>query len=89
MTRIVSFGGAAAIAFAGILSASAARAECGGELATFRSIIDSDVQTGNVNKSVYNRMVPEVARLTQLCRSGHDAEAVRGLHALKSRYGYR
>lgn len=82
------FAGSIGIGLVVALSATPVLAACGAELAEFRSVIDSDAQTGNVNKSVYNRMLPEVARLTQLCQAGREADAVRGLHALKGRYGY-
>ena len=68
---------------------AAAQAECHGAISQFRQIIDSDAQTGNVNKSVYNRMLPELARITQTCDAGHGGSAVSALSALKHRYGYR
>ncbi|MGD9844967.1 MAG: hypothetical protein AB7O60_19405 [Variibacter sp.] len=68
---------------------AAAQAECHSAIAQFRQIIDSDAQTGNVNKSVYNRMLPELARITQTCDAGHGGPAVSALSALKHRYGYR
>jgi hypothetical protein len=68
---------------------AAAQGACRGEITQFRHIIDSDAETGNVNKSVYNRMLPELARITQTCDAGHDGTAVSALSALKHRYGYR
>jgi hypothetical protein len=66
----------------------AAQSGCAGAIANFRAVIDSDAQTGNVNKSVYNRMLPEVERISAICHSGRDGEALRALQSLKSRYGY-
>jgi hypothetical protein len=68
---------------------AAAQAECHGAISQFRQIIESDAQTGNVNKSVYNRMLPELARIKQSCDAGHGGSAVSALSALKHRYGYR
>jgi hypothetical protein len=68
---------------------AAAQGECHSAISEFRRIIDSDAQTGNVNRSVYNRMLPELAKVTQTCDAGHGGAAVSALAALKHRYGYR
>jgi hypothetical protein len=67
---------------------AAAQSGCSGTVASFRAVIDSDAQTGNLNKSVYGRMLPEIERAAALCRAGHDGEGLRALQAVKSRYGY-
>jgi hypothetical protein len=52
-------------------------------------VIDADVKIGHLNKSVHNRIVPDLGRVEATCRAGRDAEATRALTALKSRFGYR
>ena len=93
MTRIAisSFAIAAiAAALAAVIAnPAAAQALCASEIARFQGIIDSDVKVGHLNRPVYNRIVPELNRVSATCRSGHDVEAVRELGALKHRYGYR
>lgn len=65
-----------------------AQGGCGAEVAQFRKVIDSDAETGNVAKSVYARIQPELVRIAETCRAGRDAEALRALQALKRRHGY-
>ena len=67
----------------------AAAAACGGAIAEFEAIATSDAGTGNLNKSVYHRIEAELAPVKAQCSAGHDAEASRGLAAIKSRHGYR
>jgi hypothetical protein len=69
--------------------ASPAWAACGGAISEFEAIVTSDASTGNLNRSVYNRIVAELGPVKQQCGAGHDAEASRGLTAIKSRHGYR
>ncbi len=66
-----------------------AQSGCDGAIAQFRRVVDSDAQTGNIAKSVYNRIVPELGRITEVCRSGRDAPAMNALTVLKRRHGYR
>jgi hypothetical protein len=70
------------------VAAAAAQSGCSGAIANFRAVVDSDAQTGNLNKSVYGRMLPEIERAAALCRAGRDGEGLRALQTVKSRYGY-
>ena len=63
--------------------------DCAGPINQLRAVIDSDAATGNLNRSVYARMQPGLAQAATLCRSGHPAEALRELQAVKHRNGYR
>jgi hypothetical protein len=65
-----------------------AQSGCGAAIAEFRTIVEADAKTGNLNKSVAGRLLPEIDRVAATCRSGKDADAVRTLQALKGRYGY-
>ena len=86
MSAKVTFLAAAVLAAA---SPAAAAAACGGAISEFEAITASDANTGNLNKSVYGRIVAELGPVKQQCSAGHDAEASRGLAAIKSRHGYR
>ena len=65
-----------------------ASAACASAIAEFDAIISSDAETGNLNKSVYRRIVAELAPVRRNCAAGRDAEAGRALAAIKSRHGY-
>jgi hypothetical protein len=64
-------------------------AACTGELNRYQAVLKADVSTGNVNKSVYDKIQGELARAADACAAGHDAEARSLIHASKERHGYR
>jgi hypothetical protein len=66
----------------------AAAAACADAIAQFETIINSDVETGNLSKSVYRRIVAELGTVKAKCAAGHDGEAMRALGPVKSRHGY-
>lgn len=66
----------------------AAQSDCFGAIAKFQTVVTSDAETGNLNRSVYDQMQPELSRVAALCRSGQNAQALQALQGLKSRYGY-
>ena len=70
-------------------SAGAASAACSGAIGEFETIINSDAETGNLNKGVYRKIVAELGTVKANCAAGRDAEATRALSAIKSRHGYR
>ena len=70
-------------------SVSAASAACGGAIGEFETIINSDAETGNLNKGVYRKIVSELGPVKSNCSAGRDVEATRALAAIKSRHGYR
>jgi hypothetical protein len=78
-----------AILLAATTTPAAAQSGCAGAIAQFRAVIDNDVKIGHLNKSVHNRIAPDLGRVEATCRAGKDAEATRALAALKSRFGYR
>jgi hypothetical protein len=67
----------------------AAAAACGSSIGQFETIINSDAETGNLNKGVHRRIVAELASVKASCAAGRDADASRALAALKARHGYR
>jgi hypothetical protein len=86
MSARVTFLAVAVLLISGAAQASAA---CSGDIAEFEKIASSDAETGNLNKSVYRRIANELGSVKANCAAGRDAEAVRGLAAVKSRHGYR
>ena len=62
---------------------------CAAELSAFRALVDGDLKTGHVAKSVHAWMSAEIDRAAAACAGGRDAEALRMLDATKGRYGYR
>lgn len=64
-------------------------AACTADLTRFQTILKSDVTTGNLNRSVYEKIQDELIPAAEACASGRDAEAVRMIQTAKSRNGYR
>jgi hypothetical protein len=62
---------------------------CAGAIVEFRSIIETESQMGHVSGPAKRRLQGELARIEETCRAGRDADAMRALAALRSRYGYR
>jgi hypothetical protein len=67
----------------------AAAGGCAQAISAFEAIIDSDAQTGNLNKTVHRRVVADLAAPKSTCAAGRDADASRQLSTIKARYGYR
>jgi hypothetical protein len=61
---------------------------CSGDIARFRAVQDNDLQTGHVNKSVYDRIKLEVDQAAAQCSAGNEGGARSALSATKSRFGY-
>jgi hypothetical protein len=61
---------------------------CAGEIARFRAVQANDLETGHVNKSVYDRVGADINQAESLCSAGNDAAARGSLAATKKRYGY-
>lgn len=61
---------------------------CSGDISRFRAVQENDLQTGHVNRQVYDRIRGEIDQAASLCSSGNDAGARAALSATKRRYGY-
>jgi hypothetical protein len=61
---------------------------CAGEIARYQAVMKNDVDTGNVNKSVYAQFQSEIARAQAACSAGHESEAIGLVRASKARHGY-
>ena len=94
---MVSKSGAALLVLAALMpvplpalaQAPAGAGGCAGVIEPFRRAVENDAATGNMHRSVYARVKPELERATAACAAGRDAEAVRMITATKGRYGYR
>jgi len=61
---------------------------CAGDIARYEAVIENDFSTGNVNKSVHDRVAGELDKARAACNAGRDAEASRLVAASRSRHGY-
>jgi hypothetical protein len=52
-------------------------------------VLKSDVDTGNVGQSVYNRANADLAQAESACAAGREGEARSRVASTKSRFGYR
>jgi hypothetical protein len=64
-------------------------AACTKELNHYQALLDTDVGTGNLNRSVYNEIEIDMSRAANACAAGKDAEARAIMHATKIKHGYR
>jgi len=64
-------------------------AACTNELTHYQTVLDADVSTGNLNRSVYNEIEIDLARAADACANGKDGEAHAIIHATKIKHGYR
>lgn len=62
---------------------------CALPIAEYEAVIDADKQTGNLNASVYRRIVADLQPVKASCAAGQTAAANSRLVAVKARYGYR
>ena len=62
---------------------------CAGEVQRYRAVMDNDLATGHVGKTVHAKVSAEIDEAASACAAGRDAEAVRMIAATKARYGYR
>lgn len=79
---------ATAAAIVGPAVPAAARPDCTRAIARFRAITNSDVATGNLNRSVYERIEAGLPQVILLCRHGDDRQSLAALTRLEHRYGY-
>jgi hypothetical protein len=61
---------------------------CEGDARRFRALMDHDLETGFVAKSVYNKAIAEIDEAHRACANGDEAKARAMLSASKRRYGY-
>ncbi len=64
-------------------------AACTKDLNHYQTVLDADVGTGNVNRSVYDQIEIDLGRAANACAAGHDGEARAIIRATKLQHGYR
>lgn len=62
--------------------------DCRSVIARYRAVTDSDVQTGNANKSVGAQIDREIGAAESACAAGREGEALRLIASSKARHGY-
>ena len=83
MIRIVS-----AAILAVIASTATATAACKEDIARFQKLIDGDLKTGFVARSVYEKARGDLKAAGKLCQEGQDGAASSAVSAARVRYGY-
>lgn len=64
-------------------------AACAKDLARYQTVLDADVGSGNLNRSVYDEIETDLSRAAEACASGHDGEARAIVRSTKLKHGYR
>ncbi|MGH8514527.1 MAG: hypothetical protein ACREV8_11435 [Gammaproteobacteria bacterium] len=64
-------------------------ASCTKDLNHYQTVLDADVRTGNVNRSVYDEIEIDLGRAAGACAAGRDGEARAIIRSTKIRHGYR
>jgi hypothetical protein len=61
---------------------------CSAEIARWKAIQDNDLNTGHVSQKVYDRIQGDIARASEACQAGRDAEAISIVKQSRARNGY-
>ena len=64
-------------------------AACTKDLTHYQTVLDADVSTGNVNRSVYDQIEAELGPAANACAEGRDSEALAMIRSTKLKHGYR
>jgi hypothetical protein len=64
-------------------------AACTTDLTHYQTVLDADVGTGNVNRSVYDQIETELVPAANACAAGRDGEARAIIRSTKLKHGYR
>ena len=63
-------------------------AACTSDLTHYQTVLNADVSTGNVNRSVYDQIERELVPAANACAAGHDSEAQAIIRSAKVKHGY-
>jgi len=63
-------------------------AACTNELTHYQTVLDADVGTGNVKRSVYDEIETELVPAADACAAGKDSEARAMIRSAKLKHGY-
>jgi len=64
------------------------KTKCSGSVNRFRALMDNDLATGHVARSVYDQITKEIDSAAALCSAGNDAGARSAISASRARHGY-
>jgi hypothetical protein len=64
-------------------------AGCTNDLNHYQTVLDADVGTGNLNRSVYDEIEADLSRAANACGNGRDGEARVIIRSTKLKHGYR
>jgi hypothetical protein len=65
-----------------------AAAACTDNLNHYQTVLNADVGTGNVNRSVYDEIEADLMRAANACSAGRDSEAAGIIRSTKVKHGY-
>jgi hypothetical protein len=63
-------------------------APCSEKITRYRSVLDADRDTGNVDPPVYEQISREISQAATACSAGHNGEALGLVHASQEKHGY-
>ena len=63
-------------------------APCSGEINRFQDVVKSDLDTGNVERKIYEQIETDLNRAASACSAGKGSEAHAIVAASKARHGY-
>jgi hypothetical protein len=61
---------------------------CSADIARWKAIQDNDLNTGHVSQTVYDRIQGDIAKASEACQAGRDAEASSLVRQSRVRNGY-
>ncbi len=61
---------------------------CSGVISRYQTLMDRDLDTGHVNRSVYDRVQMEIKEAEAACSQGQEARASELIRASRLRHGY-
>jgi len=70
------------------LAALPAGASCSEKITHYRSVLEADHATGNVDPPVYAEITREISAAASACAAGRNGEALNLIRASEGRHGY-
>ncbi len=64
------------------------KAACTEKLNNYQKVLTADVTTGNVARSVYDKIEADLMRAANACAAGKDGEALGIIRATQEKHGY-
>ena len=61
---------------------------CASVIDRWQDFADRENQGGHMDPSVFEKIQSEIGRATELCQSGHEAQAAKAIEQSRRRHGY-